>query len=193
MTPDETAPSVGPILRRARTTCGLTLEATAAQAGVTKGYLSKVEHGQAMPSMSVMIRLADVFGISLSDILLPDGQRQPISVVRAHERIPAKRGSDAGYLFEVASKGKLDPRAEVFFLTVPTAEDASVPMLKHSGEEVFLVLSGRIRFAYAGTEFILQEGDCIQFDANIEHRAIAEGEGKAQLFVVTIPNRVEKK
>lgn len=189
----QTAETIGTGLRRARKACGLTLEASARQAGVTKGYLSKVEHGQAMPSMAVLFRLADVFGIPVSDILLPEGQRHPISIVRANERIPSKRGSDSGYLFEVASKGKLDPRADVFFLTVPVSDGAAPLKAKHSGEEVFLVLQGRVRFVYAGAEFILQEGDCIQFDASIEHCAIAEGGAKAQLFVVTVPDRTERR
>ncbi len=188
----EASGNIGAALRRARKACGLTLDASAGQAGVTKGYLSKVETGQAIPSMGVMIRLADIFGIPISDILLPEGQRQPISVVRANERIPAKRGSEAGYLFEIASKGKLHPRAEVFFLTVPVLDRADPPKAKHSGEEVILVLEGRVRFIYAGAEFILQVGDCIQFDAKIEHCAIAEGGSKAQLFVVTIPDRIER-
>lgn len=187
---DEASGGIGKALRRARKICSLTLEAAALQAGVTKGYLSKVEHGQAMPSMAVMVRLADTFGIPLSNILLPDDQRQPISVVRVHERIPVKRGTDSSYLFELASKGKLNPRAEVFFLTVPVLDGAEPQKIRHSGEEVFLVLEGRVRLAYAGAEFILQKGDCIQFDASIEHYATAEDGEPAQLFVVTIPDRM---
>ena len=189
---DERAGGIGAALRRARLARGLTLEASARQVEVTKGYLSKVENNQATPSMGVTVRLADSFGIPLSDLLMPEGQRQPISVVRANERIPTKRGNDSGYLFELASTGKLAPRGEVFFLTLPVPNGQEPSYFKHSGEEVFLVLKGRVRFSYAGAEFILKKGDCVQFDCNVEHYAIADGDESAQLFIVTIPDRADR-
>lgn len=169
---------------------GLTLEAAARQAEVTKGYLSKVEQGQAVPSIRVITRLADVCGVPLSDILMPDAQRKPISIVRAHERIAvAKTGSEIGYVFELASRGKANPHAEVYFLTLPASGGKEPPRSSHPGEEVILVLSGRARFRYAGVDFILDVGDCLQFEASIEHHAIAEGSEPVQLFVVRIPDR----
>ena len=185
---------MGATLRRLRKTAGLTLEQAAQQAEVTKGYLSKVESGQATPSMRVIIRLSEVFGIPLSDILMPDAQRRPISIVRSDERIAITRnGSAIGYVHEIAAKGKLDPRSEVFFVTVPSLNCGPPPRFKHSSEEVFLVLEGRIRFSYGGMEFILEPGDCVQFDARNEHYAIAEDGSPARLFVVTIPERSEGK
>lgn len=192
MSAEQTAGSIGAALRRARKTRNLTLEATARQAEVTKGYLSKVEQGQAMPSMRVIVRLADVCGVPLSEILMPDAERSPISVVRASERVPmAKNGSEVGYLFEVASRGKLNPHAEVYFLTLPVLNKKMPPRSSHPGEEIILVISGRVRFAYGGVELILDPGDCIQFDATIEHHALAEGSDAAKLFVVRIPDRTE--
>lgn len=186
---DDRTGGIGVAVRRARLARGLTLEASARQVEVTKGYLSKVENNQATPSVGVMVRLADAFGIPLSDLLMPEGQRQPISVVRANERIPTKRGNDSSYLFELASTGKLDPRAEVFFLTVPVPNGEEPSHFKHSGEEVFLVLEGRVRFSYAGADFILKKGDCVQFDSKVEHYAVSDSDEPAQLFVVTIPDR----
>lgn len=187
----QTAASIGLALRRARKACGFTLETVARQADVTKGYLSKVEQGQATPSMRVITRLADVCGVPLTDILMPEGQRRPISVVRANERVPvAKNGSETGYVFELASREKLNPRAEIYFLTLPKPGAKKPPRSSHPGEEIILVISGQARFGYAGMQLILNPGDCIQFDATIEHHAMAEGDGPAQLFVVRIHDRV---
>lgn len=185
--------TLGTALRRVRKTTGLTLESAAGKADVTKGYLSKVESGQATPSMRVIIRLSEAYGVPLSDILMPDDQRRPISVVRAGERSSITRnGTELGYIFEIATRLKLNPRAEVFFVTVPAQGKGDEPRFKHTGEEIFLVLEGRVRFSYGGTDFILNEGDCAQFDASMEHRSVAEGESPAKLFVVTIPDRLER-
>lgn len=189
MSAEQAAGSIGAALRRARRTRNLTLEALAQQAELTKGYLSKVEQGQAMPSMRVIIRLADVCGVPLSEILMPDDERSPISVVRTSDRVPmAKSGGEVGYLFEVASRGKLNPHAEVFFLTLPARLKKKPPRSYHPGEEIILVTGGQVRFAYGGRDFILNPGDCVQFDATIPHHAIAEGSEAAQLFVVRIPD-----
>jgi len=186
--------NIGIALRRIRKAAGLTLEAAARQAELTKGYLSKVESGQATPSTRVMVRLADVFGVPLSDILMTDAERRPISVVRANERsIINKTGSDIGYTYELASRAKLNPRAEVFFLTLSVLDGEAPPRFRHSGEEIILVLEGKMRFKYGGLEVIVGPGDCIQFDARIEHHGVAEGGEPARLFVVNIPDRFEKK
>lgn len=186
------AETLGQALRRVRLSAGLTLQAAAERAAVTKGYLSKVESSQSTPSMRVIIKLSEAYGVPLSDILMPDDQRRPISIVRAGERSSITRnGSELGYVFEVASRAKLNPRAEVFFVTIPAEGAGNEPRFKHTGEEIFLVIEGRIRFTYGGTEFILAEGDCVQFDASLEHRSIAENGRPARLFVVTIPDRPE--
>lgn len=193
MNGESVAATLGVTLRRLRRMTGLTLEAASLKAGVTKGYLSKVESGYATPSMRVVISLSEAYGVPLSDILMGDNQRRPISIVRNDERNSiARNGSERGYIFEIASKAKLNPRAEVFFVTVPVSGSEDETRFRHTGEEVFLVLEGRIRFNYGGAEFILNEGDCAQFDASIEHRSIAENGEAARLFVVTIPDRIEK-
>jgi len=188
---------VGPLgvtIRRARKAAGLSLEAVAQQASVSKGYLSKVESGQATPSSGAIVRLANVFGLPVSDILMPDQQRRPLSLVRANERTPIKKnGTGIGYSYELAAKGKLNPRAEVFFVNLPTIEGKEPPRFKHPGEEIIHVLEGRVRFIYGGIDLILNTNDCLQFDSGIEHYVVAEGGKPARLFVVSIPDWLERK
>jgi len=187
--------NLGETFRRVRQVSGMTLETVARQAEVTKGYLSKVESGRAMPSIAVISKLADVYGMPLSDIFMPEGQRRPLSLVRADERRPVnKNGTELGYLYELGSLLKRDPRSEVYFLTLPPVGGGEdIPRFKHSGEEVILVLEGRMLFEYGGMDFEMSPGDCIQFDADIEHHGVSLGDIPAKLFVVIIPDRGEKR
>jgi quercetin dioxygenase-like cupin family protein len=142
-----------------------------------------------MPSSKVIIRLATAYGIPLSDLLMPDGEKKPISVVRASERMQVvKSGNDVGYRYELATRSKLNPRSEAFFLDLPVIDSEETPRFRHDGEEIILVLEGRVRFVYAGAELILGKGDCIQFNAGIEHYTLAEGGDPARLFVVSTPD-----
>jgi transcriptional regulator with XRE-family HTH domain len=185
--------NLGETFRRVRQRSGMTLERVAGRADVTKGYLSKVESGRVTPSIAVISKLADVYGMPLSDIFMPEGQRKPLSLVRANERTQVnKNGSELGYIYEFASMLKLNPRSEVFFLTLPVLEKKIAPRNRHAGEEVIVVLEGRMLFEYGGMDFEMGPGDVIQFDSNIEHFGIALGDTPAKLFVVTIPDRNER-
>ncbi len=182
---------LGPRLRRIRTVAGYTLDQTAMQADVTKGYLSKIERGQASPSIALISRLSEIYGVGLSEFFMPEGERKPIVVLKAGQhRAVNRNGTELGYRYDVGDLSKANPRSELFFLTLPCLEPGQVPpKYRHSGEEILLVLKGQIMFDYGGMEMVLQEGDCIQFDAENEHYGYAIGGEEARAFVVTIPDR----
>lgn len=178
---------LGERLRGLRRVANLTLEATARQADVTKGYLSKVERGSSIPSIAVVGRLAEVYGIEMADVFHAPGQKGPFSLVRSDERMPINRnGSEYGYTYEVVPLNKSDQRSEIFFLTLPCIDHTTLPKLRHPGEETLVVLDGKIRFDFAGTVFILEPGDIIQFDASYEHLGVAiEGRDARAMLVIT--------
>lgn len=182
---------LGGRLRRTRTAANFTLDWAAAKTGLTKGYLSKVERGQATPSIAVLTRLSEAYGVTLAEFFMPEGERKPITILRKNEHRTINRsGSEHGYRYDVGDFSKINPRSEVFFLTLPhIPQPVKIPPFKHSGEEVLLMLEGQIVFNYAGVDIILNEGDCVQFEAQIDHFGYAIGGRDARAFVVTIPDR----
>lgn len=188
---DDIGSELGARLRRIRKNAGYTLDWTAERADVTKGYLSKVERGQATPSIAVINRLSEIYGVGLSEFFMPEGERKSIVVLRSGQHRAVNRtGSELGYRYEIGDLSKANPRSEVFFLTLPCLEDGQrPPKNRHSGEEVLLMLEGQMMFEYAGIEMVLNEGDCIQFDADNEHFGYAIGGKEARAFVVTIRDR----
>ena len=176
-------------LRDLRQLRGLSLAQVARAASVTKGYLSKVEAGVATPSVAVLTQLAKVYNISISELFDEGDGTSRFSLVRAGERRRFDRGGrELGYVYEAVSFRKSDRIAEAFFLTMPVLGAADPhPTFKHKGEEVFICLQGRIHFVYGSSEYILDEGDCVQFDPSVEHRGEAYGDGPAQALVVILP------
>ncbi|MEU2199942.1 helix-turn-helix transcriptional regulator [Isoptericola sp. NPDC019482] len=73
---------LGALLRTARQARGLTLVALAAAAGVSQPFLSKVERGQANPSLHSLYRIANALEVRVSD-LLPGQEPTGVTVVRA--------------------------------------------------------------------------------------------------------------
>ena len=71
-TPDMSpiAGKFGRVVRRARDARGLSQEALADLAGVSRSFLSEVERGSASPSLETMQKLADALGERLSYLIL---------------------------------------------------------------------------------------------------------------------------
>src|SRR5471032_572511 len=68
-----TTRDIGHRLRAARTGAGLTLADVAQRAGVSQGFLSKLERGQATASIANLIQLTDVLGLGLHELFATDG------------------------------------------------------------------------------------------------------------------------
>ena len=81
--------AIGPRLREQRRVHGLSLQQTAALAGVSAASIHKVERGDMVPTITTLLKLASAFGLPLSsfvDDTVDDGAGA--SVVRAGERRP---------------------------------------------------------------------------------------------------------
>ncbi len=61
--------SVGLALMKARQAKGLSQEDLAAEAGIARNYLSRIENGKVNPSITVFISLIQALGIKANDIL----------------------------------------------------------------------------------------------------------------------------
>ena len=177
---------LGERLKQWRGSLGLTLGEAAQRIDISKGYLSRIENDLASPSIAVLNRISQTYGAPLAQ-LLDTGGTARISVVRSSERLALNRdGTEHGYIYELINHGKTDRRTECFVVTLPPADDPP-DLFSHEGEELFFVLSGRVRFVYGGTELILHQGDSVYFDSAVEHRGLADGGESAMALAVIVP------
>lgn len=71
---------LGPFLKRARNSLGISLREVEARTEVTNGYLSQIENQLiAKPSPNVLFELAELYGIDYADLLNRAGHRVPVS------------------------------------------------------------------------------------------------------------------
>lgn len=59
---------LGERIRRIRKEHGLSLRSSASRAQISVAYLSKIEHDEANPTVDVLERLANTFGMSLEEL-----------------------------------------------------------------------------------------------------------------------------
>src|SRR5690625_1167623 len=173
-------------LRRFRQNHKLTLEQVAARSGLTQGYLSKLERGVSEPSISTVLKLADAYDVSISELI---GQKtsepQPtINVVRKNERTalnqpntPIKIEAIAGQRFNK----KMNP-----FIIYPTLENDAKPIHDpHPGEEFIFVLEGEIKIIIGNQTVKLAKGDSVYFNADLPHRIANLSKKQAEVLIVT--------
>ena len=172
-------------LRAARLGAGLTLASVARQAGVSEGFLSKLERGQAAASIANLIQLADALAPGLHELF-------PSETAPAKTRVAVHRADvDVGDLQEVAATGyrwrhlgggaPLD-RLEVFHLVFPRAKGMAATV-SHPGQEHCYVLSGEVLFHVGDAQYRLKAGDGILIDSQQPHRAENAGRGQAQMLM----------
>jgi transcriptional regulator with XRE-family HTH domain len=171
-------------LRLLRQEKKFTLATLAAKAGVTKGFLSQVEHGTKAPSISTLMRVAQTLDVTVGALFEGEVKPDPIySLVRAHERQRyAREGSLYGYHYEAIAFRKAVKKMEPFIVFPPLRMPHK--FFHHEGDEMVLVLSGRIQVDLDGELIVLNPGDCIYFDASTPHRSRSLGKRLSRAVVV---------
>src|SRR3954454_13180506 len=96
---------VDPRLRAARQAAGLTLAAVAEQAGLTKGFLSRLERDEVSPSVASLVTVCGVLGMSVGSLF----EAPETSLVRSGEAPPINFGGRGlrEYLLTAGSQRQL--------------------------------------------------------------------------------------
>jgi transcriptional regulator with XRE-family HTH domain len=175
---------IGPRIRFLRQQRKMTLEQLSAASGLTKSFVSKVERGTSVPSISTAMKLAESFGLTVSQLLGQDQYVGAACVVRRNERRAFMRpGSSAGYNYEMLASSKQFKGMEPYIMKPPLKfQDKRV--FEHVGEEFMFVLSGSIEVELSGEPIRLNTGDALYFDSHFPHRSRSLGGKYAQVLVV---------
>src|SRR5687767_6622231 len=83
---DELLSNLGTRLRKLRRTRGLTLEMLAHRAQVSRAMISKIERGEKMPTVGILVRVATGLNVSLSALLGEQAPSAAIQLQRADRR-----------------------------------------------------------------------------------------------------------
>ncbi len=165
----------------------VTLERLAETSGLTKSYLSKVERGLSVPSISTAMKIAESLDLSVGQLLGETQYEGAISIVRHNERRAFMRGSSssAGYNYEMLAPGKQFKTMEPYIMR-PPAKFQNDLRFNHGGQEIIFVLSGAVEVEYGGTLHALAKGDCAYFDAHVPHRSRSLNNKIAEALVVVM-------
>jgi transcriptional regulator with XRE-family HTH domain len=175
---------IGRRIKQLRLERGMTQELLASTAGLTKGYLSKIENSRHSPPVSTLISLSRALGVSIDAIFSEEELVTDYTVVRRADRqAVARKGSSFGYSYEPLALHFPNRHMDPYVLTVPAGTKESVEF-SHRGEELLYVLKGRLAFHVGDDEIRLEEGDCLYFNSSVRHSGRSIDGGELQFLVV---------
>lgn len=158
-------------LRALRKGQGLTLQQLAERVGLSASYLSQVERGVTLPSLSRLTSIAQALGVELRDFF-EDNTTSP-QVVKAPQHTKLK--DRAGFSIEPLSAhlvGKIMRPHYVVLGLGACREDSS----GHQGEECGFVLQGELTITIGEEVFVLTAGDSIHYQAHQPHSWRSNGD-----------------
>lgn len=174
---------IGAQLRAARLAARKSMAEVAAEAGLTKGFLSKLERDLANVSVASLMRLCDALGISVGSLFEPSKGE----VVRAAERPPVSFGGTAGmreYLLTPAGERRVQA---ILSDIEPGHGSGDEPYALPADVEFVFVVSGTLEVVVEGTPVLLGAGDAFTFPARAAHsfRVPADGAPARVLWLVS--------
>jgi transcriptional regulator with XRE-family HTH domain len=176
--------SIGARVKFLRQQRNLTLEELSRLSGLTKSFVSKVERGLSVPSISTAKSLAESFDLTVSQLLGENSSDNSVCLVRKEDRSSFMKGGDAGgYDYEMIAAGKQYKRMEPYIMR-PPMRFQDKRKFDHLGEEFMFVISGSIEVELAGTTYLLNRGDALYFDSHFSHRTRSLGRRNAEVLVV---------
>jgi transcriptional regulator with XRE-family HTH domain len=175
--------SLGRKLRELRLRRELTLNEVARQTKMSASMLSQLERGLVAPSLATLYALAQYYGTHLAG-LFHENNTDDGDLVRRGERVVMHLPrSDATY--ELLGRGRHD--LQMFEMIMTAGQGSTDHTISHAGEECVLVLQGVARARVGAQEFVLNEGDSLQYSAMLPHTYEVHSGERARLVVAVTP------
>lgn len=156
--------ALGEQLRRSRKDAKLTMQYVADNAGLSVGFISQVERGLTVPSLSSLRSIARVLDRPISEFLEQPGSST--GATRENQRI-SYRVADGALAYERLSANF--PGNQLRSVIVHEPPGHRNEPISHEGEELFYVLIGEITVELEGERKILRQGDSMHFDSRRTH------------------------
>ena len=182
--------NIGAKIKELRRAKKLKLQDVANETGFSTALISQIENNNVSPPIATLSKIAHFFDVKIGHFFNENEEESPFEVLKANERtvvprVVSKDGSSQGYFYESLSVRKKNKQMDPFLLTL-NEKVTNTDTYSHNGEEFIFVMKGTAELLLDGQCFILNEGDCVYFDANLKHRLLSSGTGEVKVLAVVM-------
>ncbi len=174
---------IGAQLRAARLAARKTIAEVAGEAGLTKGFVSKLERDLANVSVASLMRLCEALGVSIGSMF----QASKGEIVRQGEYPRIDFGGTGMREFLLTPSG--EKRVQAILSEIqPGGGSGDEPYSLPADVEFAFVLAGSLHITVAGEDVTLEQGDAYTFPADAPHtfRSV-HASGRTQVLWLVSP------
>jgi transcriptional regulator with XRE-family HTH domain len=174
--------NLGKRIKALRNERRLTLVQLGQRVGLSASYLSQIERGVTMPSLTRLTAIAGALDVEVG-YFFEDDVSAPC-VVRSNQG--KKLASTAGAIAELLSADLSDKKIQPYRMVCRPGASSGWPAA-HPGEESGFVLKGRLTVTVGEETFVLEAGDSIHYQTLQPHSWRNEGDEECVVVWVVSP------
>jgi transcriptional regulator with XRE-family HTH domain len=168
-------------VRAARAGAGMSLDALAARADVSKGALVALEGARGNPNLTTLVRIADALGRSVSS-LMEAAREESVVVVEADEVAPLWTGPSGGTARLLLTNVRPTP-VEVWRWQLHPGERHDSQPHGAGVTETLTVVRGQMVLVVGDAAHPLRAGATTAFGADVPHAYQGAGRGPCELIM----------
>lgn len=163
-----------------RATLGWRLADLAEATGYTTSYLSQIERGISIPSLTALATVASALGVEMMQ-LLQDATGPTVTVTRAGDGDEIRLAS--GAVFRVINRlGGERPYTVIIQNLFIDATD-----IRLIGERFLAVLNGAVEVSVAGDRHLLERMGAVHYGAHETHTVVSLTADPVEIIIVSCP------
>lgn len=179
-------------VRRWREEQGLSLHELADRSDVAASTIQKVETGQMVPSVAVLMKIARGLDRRPAELVSDEMEEAEVVLMRAKEHAVMSAGTQMR--IERLSGDLFDPAIEVWRAYLRPGVGSGKDQHAYEGEEVVICEEGEITFLFEDEEYRLTQGDTLHFKGGVPHRWWNSGSVPARFLMAgNFPKGLRKK
>lgn len=180
---------IGSKIRDLREKKNVPLKDLASKTDLTTSVLNKIEKDEVVPPLGTLLRLSKALDVSMAAFFEDEVAVEKIFMTRSGERIkvkgrPRHQEGEIDYFYESLEPKNPNKHIEPFLVEFQPMEAADVLFLSHEGEEFHFVLEGKVEFRTDDRVEILEAGDSLFFESDMNHGFRSLTEKPARVLVV---------
>ncbi|MBW1785055.1 MAG: helix-turn-helix transcriptional regulator [Deltaproteobacteria bacterium] len=166
--------SIGNKIKMLRSNAGFSLQELAKRAGVSSTAIHKIERSEMTPTITVLMKIADVFGKKVGFFIgEEDGfdQFELVRDVEFYKKKDRKRVANSRKTieFEPMTLKLRDGNLHGGIFYILPGEKSINPITSHHGEEIIYQLEGAMECRISDKTYVLRPGDNLHFRATLSH------------------------
>jgi transcriptional regulator with XRE-family HTH domain len=162
---------IGEKLREFRTAKNIKLFEAAAKAEISKGLLSKIENGRAIPSLPVLLQILNAIDIELT-VFFKEVETQNLAplylLIKKNQYRSIEKEDAIGFNYFAIFQRSFSSVA-VNFTYLELEPGAKRELVTTDGFEFIFLIRGTIDYVLGDQNFTMHNGDSLFFDGTIPH------------------------